>query len=563
MSDKLDIKKPVKEILLDKFNAKSGLQIPPNYVELGAVTTLPDPTDKEDTKVEFIPTTIASFLNTFHLTYKKIDLSDVFGLPYIRVPSDNFNTLYELLDNINDAIGLNLTVDDVEPTAVDTTDPNGAKVLIKTLASSYLYKGEVLLELDKTLNVPVTRAINNTVIYVHHKVTAGLDYIKAHAFDGYNGNSFSYLRNISLVTKSKITNIFSVENSILVVSGEFQLVAAQLSFINPAVTYKTITLDRLGNILSARIEETLLTKVPFNDISIDVNNKYFYLVDKSATINQNNKHAYRLFENGTLDTTFNHSSLPSGVFKILPARDGYFVISKTGLNFSIKKYSLAGNLDLSFNEVKINTSSPGFTDILGYVYYTTSDEEYIELAGIQPQMSAQLAPVYDAIEVITVKSTTLADFYSPIFTITNNGSKVVASGDLAKYNRRETLETSYIYPKLFKNVKGSVAIYALNTFGYLKNPTLTSLFFGEEKEYQPNFINIQDSLNIIDVKKIYQVYSGNETYSLVRYVEKINNPTNQESTGIISFDNNHKYLGFISISNDQSDILNDFAILNR
>ena len=164
MSDKLDIKKPVKEILLDKFNAKSGLQIPPNYVELGAVTTLPDPTDKEDTKVEFIPTTIASFLNTFHLTYKKIDLSDVFGLPYIRAPSDNFNTLYELLDNINDAIGLNLTVDDVEPTAVDTTDPNGAKVLIKTLASSYLYKGEVLLELDKTLNVPVTRAINNTVI---------------------------------------------------------------------------------------------------------------------------------------------------------------------------------------------------------------------------------------------------------------------------------------------------------------------------------------------------------------------------------------------------------------
>ena len=54
MSDKLDIKKPVKEILLDKFNAKSGLQIPPIYVELGAVTILPDPTDKEDTKVEFI-----------------------------------------------------------------------------------------------------------------------------------------------------------------------------------------------------------------------------------------------------------------------------------------------------------------------------------------------------------------------------------------------------------------------------------------------------------------------------------------------------------------------------
>ena len=49
MSDKLDIKKPVKEILLDKFNAKSGLQIPPNYVELGAVTILPVPTDKEDT----------------------------------------------------------------------------------------------------------------------------------------------------------------------------------------------------------------------------------------------------------------------------------------------------------------------------------------------------------------------------------------------------------------------------------------------------------------------------------------------------------------------------------
>ena len=81
MPQLLDITKPAKEIIIDKYNAKSGVHIQYNQVELGLVISLPPGPHKENTKIELLPTVEAPWLNKFHLSYQRMDLVDIFSAP--------------------------------------------------------------------------------------------------------------------------------------------------------------------------------------------------------------------------------------------------------------------------------------------------------------------------------------------------------------------------------------------------------------------------------------------------------------------------------------------------
>lgn len=556
MTKILDLSKPHKEVLLDKFNAISGMRIPYEFVEIEAITPLAAPTAKEDTKVTFVPTPIAIFLNKFSLTYKRMDLSDIFAHPYINVPSDGYTSVYELLDNINSVTGINLKSSDVYPATVDETNPLYKTILIKIKEDSPLYKGEFNLPLDTNINAAPAVTSSNTFIYTLIKDNSSFDTVKAYTSDGYLSKVFTFLKNVSTVQECKIEKFFNLDSSPIVLSGTFELVDPSISFINPAVTYKTLTIDRAGNLLSAKEQDTILALVDKSSITKDIVNKFYYVIDKSKVININNKHVYRLFENGTIDNSFVHATLPDNVVNIFSCNDGFYTLEKQTTSFSLKRYTLDSTLDSNFSEVKFSKANISDISFDGFVDYELNNEEVIKLLIKQNSYDHSNAVQVQAADVQRFISQDLTDFFSPIVVIKDSGLTVQMSTEAATINNKNIFNSNKIFNKLLKDPQKLCGVYSLDNFNYLKQQSLVPLSFDEEKRYTPIFTKLTDTVQVTEILDIKQTASGYETYCLAKV-------PGQPQTVILSFDKNHSPLGYSALSQSQDIYIKDFLIANR
>lgn len=556
MNKILDLSKPDKEVLIDKFNAISGMKIPYEFVEIESITALANPTGKEDTKVTFVPTAIAIFLNKFSLTYKRMDLSDIFSKPYINVPSDGYTLLYELLDNINATVGINLKASDVHPATVDETNPLYKTVFIKTKDTSPLYKGEFTLPLDTNINPQTNTSSSNTFIFTLVKNNNSNDTIECLSSDGYLAKTFSFLKNVSSIQECKIDNIFNLDSTPIVVTGSFQLVEPNISFIDPAITYKTITIDKAGNLLSAKEQITPLALVDKNNITKDIVNKFYYIVDKNKTININNKHIYRLFENGTIDSNFVHASLPDNIVNIICCDNGFFTIEKQASSFSLKKFTLNSVLDTNFSEVLFTKADLSNISFNGFVEYGLNNEEIIKLLVKQDLYDHANAIQVQTTNVQSYISQDLNEFFSPIVVIKDSGLTAQLSTEHAVVNNKNIFNTNKFFNKLLKDVNRFCALYALDNLSYLKSPTLVTLSFDEEKRYLPKLIEFTELQQVVEILDIKQNASGYETYCLARV-------QNQPQTVILNFDKDHNPLGYSALSQSQDVFIKDFLIAYR
>lgn len=544
MTQLLDITKPAKEIILDKYNAKSGVHIQYNYVELGLVIPLAPGPQKENTKIELLPTVEAPWLNKFHLTYQRMDLVDVFSAPYLHVASNGGVNLHDVLDEINLAVGLNLTVDDVEDTPIvyDADPLVPPTVHIKAKADSVFYIGEADLTFDKTLNAPATSVTSNTIIYALVQNSAGMDRISAHAFDGYPSTNFKFLKNVELLVTCKIDRIVSCEQNLVVVCGTFSFVSNNLPFITPGVTYKTLTINRAGNLVSARTEVSPLALVPTQFVDADREKQVYYVADTANAININPKRVYRLFENGTIDASFNYNELDAAVVKVIPGGDHFYTVSFDNNKYTVKRYGYDGVNDPGFSYVEITSHSGPFIQIDGFVHKDEFGDEVIELMLGNNDYNVASSPDFSATSVQVYKSAKQDDFFSPFITIHDNGNLVKASGFMAQFNNRGPFANNYWRPKLVRNVKGGAVVYGQNTYNYLKYPTVVGMLIGEDKDYAPVVTRMDRAEKVTELIKVYQVLSGYETYVLV---ELTNRDDDHVSTGIMSFGPDHTFNGVI------------------
>lgn len=556
MNKILDLSKPDKEVLIDKFNAISGMKIPYEFVEIESITPLANPTSKEDTKVTFVPTAIAIFLNKFSLTYKRMDLSDIFSKPYINVPSDGYTLLYELLDNINATVGINLKASDVHPATVDETNPLYKTVFIKTKDTSPLYKGEFTLPLDTNINPQTNTSSSNTFIFTLVKNNNSNDTIECLSSDGYLTKTFSFLKNVSSIQECKIDDIFNLDSTPIVVTGSFQLVEPNISFIDPAITYKTITIDKAGNLLSTKEQITPLALVDKNNITKDIVNKFYYIVDKNKTININNKHIYRLFENGTIDSNFVHASLPDNIVNIVCCDNGFFTIEKQASSFSLKKFTLNSTLDTNFSEVLFTKADLSNISFNGFVEYGLNNEEIIKLLVKQDLYDHANAIQVQTTNVQSYISQDLNEFFSPIVVIKDSGLTAQLSTEHTVVNNKNIFNNNKFFNKLLKDVNRLCAVYALDNLSYLKSPTLVTLSFDEEKRYLPKLIEFTELQQVVEILDIKQNASGYETYCLARV-------QNQPQTVILNFDKDHNLLGYSALSQSQDVFIKDFLIAYR
>lgn len=551
MTQLLDITKPAKEIIIDKYNAKSGVHIQYHFVELGQVIPLAPGPYKENTKIELLPTIEAPWLNKFHLNYTRIDLVDVFAAPYLFVPSNAGVNLHDVLDEINQAVGLNLTVDDVEDAPI-TYDPDPQippKVMVKAKPGAVFYIGEAELFFDKTLNSPASNVESNTIVYLAIKNDNAMDRVAAYAFDGYPSINFKFLKNVELLVECEIDSIFSCEQNLLIVTGKFMFVSNNLPFVNPASVYKTITLNRQGFLVSAREEECPLVGIPVQYIDADREKGVYYVADVANKINVNPKRVYRLFENGTIDGNFNYSELDDEVVKIIPDGDRFFAVGYDNLEYTIKRYLYDGTEDPSWSPVVIKSNTGPFINLDGFVRVDEFGKEILEMIVSDNEYTVAAAPDFTAGSIEVYKSANLQDFFSPFLSIHDDGNLVKASGFMAQFNNRGPFANTYWRPKLVRNVNGTSAVYGQNTYNYLKYPTVVAMTVGEDKDYAPIVTRIDRAEKVTELKKVYQVLSGYETYVLV---ELTNRDDDVVSTGVMSFGPDHTFNGVLMSLMDSS-----------
>ena len=177
-----------------------------------------------------------------------------------------------------------------------------------------------------------------------------------------------------------------------------------------------------------------------------------------------------------------------------------------------------------------------------------SDNDYTVAAS--PDFTAQTVEVY--------KSTQPSDFFSPFFSIHDDGKLVKASGFMAQFNNRGPFANSYWRPKLVRNVKGGAAVYGQNTFNYLKYPTVVGMLIGEDKDYAPVVTRMDRAEKVTELNKVYQVMSGYETYVLV---ELTNRDDDAVSTGIMSFGPDHTFNGVIMSLLDGDEKVVDLTVM--
>ena len=557
MLQMLDITKPVKEIILDKFNARAGLSIAYDHVVLGSVHALTDPASLENTSIQLVPTTLAPHLNAFTLMYNRMALVEIFSAPYLFIPSNGFTTLYTLLNDINLVVGLNLTTDDVDdaPIVIGTQ----TSVLIKAKDASVLYQGQVELVLDTQLNAPTAVVESSSTLFIVNKNNAGTDFLTAHSFDGFKSAAFVFLRNTDLISTCVIDKVFSCEGDVLVLTGSFQLVATQLPFISPAITYKTLTLHRDGTLVSAREEVFLLGLVSEQSSSVDVVNKVYYVADQNHLIGGNTKNVYRLFQNGTVDLGFNYALLSDGVVKLVVAQDGFYAISKSTNEYTVNKHLLDVSIDPAFSPVTIATKSsysPFIVD--GICTFDEFGQEVLHLYMPNGDYSVGSAPTITAPEVQVFLSGNTGDFFSPVLSIHAQGHVVKASGLLANLNSIIPFNNGNVNHTLVKTLHDNVVLYSKESFSLLRVAALTSLRFGQDKEFTAQMLPLDKIVDIVDILKIYQISSGYETYAVVNYIDPV---TSLASSGVFSFDAEHQCNGLITKISSGNVRMTDMAVL--
>ena len=559
MTQILDISKPAKEILIDKFNAKAGLQLSYDHVTLGAITVIEPPEDGCDTEVEFLPTVTGNFLNKFKLRYSRMSLEDVFATPLLKIEYKALDTLYECLDDINTKLGVNITVDDVLPANVisQIVDSKTIRTLVvKTKPTSYFFKGEVTFTFDHENPNNLGKPDSNSIIYAVVKDTA-IDTVVGMSFDGYKANIFKFLENIDLINTCKIDNIHTTESELLVLNGTFSFVAANLWFIDPLKTYHTITVSKSGVLVSAREEISPLGQVPAIDVIVDPAKRCYYIIDKANVVGSNPKRFYKLFENGTLDNSFSSAQLPDSITNVIMSKFGMYVIEDKLDKLIVSRYTDTGLLDNSFTTVEILKDPAVNVTVNGFALYEEAiSQESLTLYLVKDTNLVSNRLLYIA-ETVNEFEGAPTDFFSPIITIREEG-KVVDASSVASTDNIPTFLDTDTYQVIFKNLFGKGVIYSLKQPAIVNNVTIAPLLVDEFNGFDLPYSDREFDKNFTSIVKVKQISSATETYVLAEFIS-----SGIDYLGLFSFDAKHAKNGPIKILRKTVGTISDFAIIRR
>lgn len=357
----MDISLSPQELIFSKLNAISGLALDyRDFVFSDPEVVSANPNfPRANTKVSVTPKAISNYYNSFTVYYNRMDVARILNNPLVSITRGTATKLSELIDQINLEYNVNFRAADYEEAIlppVDPSDPNAiVKVPFVAKAASFLFKGSYELELNKPAATPHAMMPVASTIYIAQTRSYDPIYkstLLARTSAGEEVNSFSYMRNATSVSHSRITSFWPVSGSTLALFGRFEF-SSRMSGTEQAYSSEVMLMDTTGKILQA--SSTLFGGSASGRVfKADSMNGYLYALGSNGVVS-------RYLANGTLDT-YTTQGYPHKVVSMQPTMDGKLYVQSEPITASgvkhiyLDRFNQDGTKDTTFSTVDITAT---------------------------------------------------------------------------------------------------------------------------------------------------------------------------------------------------------------
>lgn len=569
----LNIKQEPQKIILDRFNALNSLQLKHDDFVFSDVEEHHDSRRNTNTRVLVSPAVVSPGYNSFYIYYNRMNFTDVFDRVNMQISSGGLDSLVEILDLINDELGIYLTAQDVEDTTIiyDDPDERNERATVEVIAKtdSYLFIGSHTLVLNVKNNPydPGVRSAITGVSYIENGSRSDIVNVNtSYSKELY----FKFLDGVVVKNDPIVKGIKLIDNSVYVF-GEFDLdVPNTIPGSQGEDVYNGVKIDRVGRVVSvdkvAKFDNVFQTDVVFYP---KPDGNKFYLADKRKYItNGNTVGLYRYNNNGDRDNSLITSNMSLVVDKILPLDSGFIVASEMQHSprrvVKIQRYNENGSVNSEMPEIQIG-------DLLGIDIEVQSiiasyddnlevDGFYILLSNI---FSQQIVPVLSGTKVYGNKHLNKNNHILPVlkFTLqgildtTFNGNLQNAGKDFFKpeigifnFDRLFALPDGFIFFNKTRNpITGVFTLVGLRVY----------------KDGRFRFLAGDEYFQLPIVKTVISIEQNMNSFLATVIVEELDSSDNVvEKSKIIGYDENGVYTG-VYLNLEDSYVVKDTVLFKN
>lgn len=454
-NDPIDIEKSQIEILMDQINVLNNVNLNHNDFIFSLPSTASFALSDINTKVTITPKITSGFFNSRDIYYKRIDVAQLFNNDLIEIVVTTETLLSEIIDQVNDKYGINITAADYVDVPLPVPDPliPNPTVTVAIKPESYIYVGTGGLILGERIrpvddsgfirNIALITDSDEGAGYVNEVMLLNTNYEPAGYFD--------LLRNTVSVDTFEATKLLALPNGKFYVGGNFEFDAAIGAGTLQTHIATGLIIDNNG--LVEQVSATPLFGAGVSSrygINKSINAVYLADIDNLVTPTNPQK-LYKFNLDGTRDNTFNPTGISYTPVLVRVADDGkiYTVSDQfsaplvsdpliTAKQIRIDRLNSNGTADNTFSTIYIR--STGIVDVTPIVDLLpiTGGGGFICLKPIHGLAVTGNYPIVNDIPFVTGSEPTDSAF-NPVFRFNQSGGLVTTFKNVLLNNNASTV----------------------------------------------------------------------------------------------------------------------------
>ncbi len=477
----LDITKPAHELLVEAINEENRTSFV--YTDFSysdpEVSSLLN--SDINTRIVLTPNVGSPYYNSREFYYRRMDIEEIYRTKQIEIEIGARVDLSELIDEINEFYGINLTDDDYHDTPLPQIDPLNptAKLTVQLVITdtSVLFYGSVEIALNEAASI-----IDDDNIETKYYVAVALpnsnpdilNEVVCVKSDLNIQNNYKALRG-TVVSKFGVDKMFNLPNDNIVIKGNFEFTGVVAG--NPSTTYDvaTVIMKEDGTPLVTGVDsDKLFGPEDINKWTTHHEIPYVYIIDSNEELGIDIvTNLYRYNQTGLIDDTYSVTGITYTPAKITLDRLGrLYTLSKPYDDAGTYKVRIDrllddGTLDIDFNPIYIWKTGSGMPlDILDiqandqgglYVFTVNTDglssivEDEIPIVNGNPIVPGNESQVYSWNPVLKFTDSGLldTDFTTRLF-------------DSAPYSLYRPFVSTHTPRVLVTNTGGVLAVTNIN-----------------------------------------------------------------------------------------------------
>lgn len=356
----LDIQKNSKEILVDYINQENDSNLLVNDFVFDTPQSITVTASGKNTKIKLTAKLTSVYYGFREVFYKRLNFSDIFNNEKTPLINKTALKLSELIPNINNLYGINLTEDDyyeVDIPPFDYSNPDMVRIVtIVSKPESILFTGSYDFVLNNKVVVPIDDDNISRIFYVHQTGYNSIDYKKtilSITNIGTANENFFLLSNATTITTFNINRMLLKSNGEIVLLGDFTLTYINSNQVSNNIIAKTLLLNDDGSIKN-HYTDFLYNQNP--EIVYIENSlvEFKYVIDPTLNLSAND--VYRYKEDGLLDSAYEITGIGYAPVSITLCNDGclYTVSPIVNKEYRIDRLLSSGELDPTFTTIFIS-----------------------------------------------------------------------------------------------------------------------------------------------------------------------------------------------------------------